>query len=133
MRQTEKKARIVHPHAWVWEGLEQEPGFVLRSMFGAKAVYLDGKMVLCCSSGEEPWNGVLVCTGREHHAALQAEFPALVEHPILGKWLYLSEENAQFERLAGRLARLVKGRDPRIGIVPKPKRPRKAKGSWLSG
>jgi len=133
MRPSEKKAKIVHPLAWVWERLEQEPSFVLRSMFGAKAVYVEGRMMLCCCSGKEPWNGVLVCTERMHHAALLKEFPSLVEHPILGKWLYLSEETGQFERLAGQLVKLVERRDPRIGIVPKPKRPKQAKGTWLSG
>lgn len=117
-------ARVVHRHAWIWEPLEGEPGFVLRAMFGAKAVYLDGKIVLCLSTGKEPWRGVLVPTDREHHDALRAEFPALVVHPILGKWLYLPESAETFERTAIALVTLVRRRDPRIGVIPKPKKRR---------
>ncbi len=112
------RARPVHPLAWIWEPLETDPTFVLRAMFGAKAVYLGGKMMLCCCAGEEPWRGLLVCTDRTRHPALQADFPALVPHPVLPKWLYLPEAAASFERDATRLAALARARDPRLGIVP---------------
>ncbi|MBI5422748.1 MAG: hypothetical protein HZA32_01590 [Opitutae bacterium] len=119
--------RTSHPHAWLWEPLENEPGFVLRTMFGAKAVYLDGKIVLCFSTGDEPWRGLLLPTHREHHAALRAEFPDLVVHSVLGKWLYLPEAAASFERTAQTLVALVRRRDPRLGVVPPPKKRRAAK------
>ncbi len=115
-------ARVIHRYAWLWEPLESEPGFVLRSMFGAKAVYLDGKIVLCLSTGEEPWCGLLLPTDRAHHAALCAEFPALSIHPVLGKWLYLPESAAAFERTATALVQLIRRRDPRLGVVPPKKR-----------
>lgn len=108
----------VHRHAWLWEPLEAEAGFVLRAMFGAKAAYLDGKLMLCFCAGEEPWCGVLVCTSREHHAALQADFPLLASHPILPKWLYLPESADAFERVASDLVRLARRRDPRLGVEP---------------
>lgn len=94
-----------------------DPSFVLRAMFGTKAAYLDGRLHLCFCANEEPWRGVLVGTERIHHASLQAEFPSLVSHPILGKWLYLSEERDDFESAARRLVALARRRDPRIGIV----------------
>ncbi len=94
------RARPVHRHQWLWEPLETEPGFVLRTMFGAKAVYLDGKLMCCFCAGDEPWRGMLVCTDRTRHAALQAEFPDLTPHPILPKWLYLPETADRFERAA---------------------------------
>jgi hypothetical protein len=119
-------ARVVHRHAWIWEPLESEPGFVLRAMFGTKAVYLDGKIVLCCSADEEPWRGLLVPTDRDHHDALRAELPALIVHSVLGKWLYLPESADAFERTATALVQLVRRRDPRIGVVPKPKKRRVA-------
>lgn len=119
--------RPAHPHAWLWEPLEREPGFVLRAMFGAKAVYLDGKIVLCFSTGEEPWRGLLVPTHREHHAALRADFPDLAVHSVLGKWLYLPEASASFERTAQTLVTLVRRRDPRLGVVPPPKKRRAPK------
>ena len=118
------RARPVHRHAWLWEPLESDPTFVLRAMFGTKAVYLGGKLMLCFCAREEPWRGVLVATEREHHAALLGEFPALAPHSILPKWLYLPETADIFERTATRLVRLARQRDPRIGVTPKPKKAR---------
>lgn len=119
-------ARVVHRHAWIWEPLESEPGFVLRAMFGAKAVYLDGKIVLCFSTSEEPWRGLLVPTDPSRHDALRADFPALIVHSVLGKWLYLPESVDAFERTATALVTLVRRRDPRIGVVPPPRKRRSA-------
>lgn len=112
------RIRIVHPYAWLWEPLETEPSFVLRAMFGARAVYLDSKLMLCFSAREEPWRGVLVCTERAHHAALLGEFPALAPHPILPKWLYLPESVDAFETVAARLVSLARKRDSRLGVIP---------------
>lgn len=117
--------RRPHPYAWLWEPLESDATFVLRSMFGAKSVYLDGKIVLCFSAGEEPWRGVLVCTDTGRHAALQVDFPELTPHPILPKWLYLPERHDRFEPVAASLVRLARRRDPRLGVVPKPRRTRR--------
>jgi hypothetical protein len=125
----ERPARRVHPHAWLWEPLETEASFVLRSMFGAQAVYLDGRLMLAFCAGEEPWRGLLVCTDREHHAALLREFPELTPHPILPKWLYLAEAGARFEAVAQTLVRLARQRDPRIGVVPRPRGPGKPAAS----
>ena len=111
-------ARPVHRYAWLWEPLQDEPSFVLRAMFGTKAVYLGGRLTLCFSAQAEPWRGVLVCTDRPHHAALMAEFPDLAPHPILPKWLYLPDAAATFERTAERLVARVRQRDPRIGVEP---------------
>jgi hypothetical protein len=118
-------ARRPHRHAWLWEPLETDATFVLRSMFGAKAAYLDGKLMLCFCAGEEPWRGVLVCTAREHHAALLAEFPALSPHPILPKWLYLPESTDSFESVATKLVTLARRRDSRLGVAPQPKKRKK--------
>ena len=46
--------RKVHPPAWLWEPMEEDATFFLRSMFGSKAVYLDGKVMLYFSSKGEP-------------------------------------------------------------------------------
>ena len=121
------KARPVHPHQWLWEPLENEPSFVLRAMFGAKAVYLDGKLMLCFCASEEPWRGLLVCTDRPHQASLLTDFPDLAPHPILPKWLYLPESADTFERSAPRLVALARRRDARIGVIPQSKRPGRAK------
>lgn len=121
------RVRPVHPYAWLWEPLESDPTFVLRSMFGSKAAYLDGKIMLgFMARGEDPWRGVLVCTDHIHQAALQAEFPDLVQHSVLPKWLYLPESADAFEKTGERLVALVRRRDPRIGVVPKPRKKGKA-------
>ncbi len=122
------RVRPVHPHCWLWEPLENDPTFVLRSMFGAKAVYLGGKLMLCFCADDEPWCGMLICTDRTRHAALQAEFPELMAHPILPKWLYLAETAERFERTAARLVELARQRDLRIGVTPQPKKRRVAAG-----
>lgn len=118
MPRPRESARVIHRHAWLWEPMERDPRFLLRTMFGAKAAYLDGKLMLCFCAGDEPWRGLLVCTSREHQAALRADFPALAPHPILPKWLYLPEADDAFERAGPRLVALALRRDPRIGVLP---------------
>lgn len=121
-------ARVVHPYAWLWEPLAEEPSFVLRPMFGTRAVYLDGRLMLCFSPRQEPWRGVLVATSPEHHAALLAAFPGLRVHPVLAKWLYLPESDDAFERTAVALVQAVRRRDPRIGVQPPAKKSRRPHG-----
>lgn len=118
------KVKRVHPHAWLWEPLESEPSFVVKAMFGTKAAYLDGKLVLCFSAQAEPWRGVLLCTEHINQESLMAEFPALKPHPILPKWLYLREALDEFESVAERLVKKVRSRDERIGVSPKPRKRR---------
>jgi hypothetical protein len=112
------RATRIHPYAWLWEPLESDPSFLLRSMFGTKAAYLDGKLVLCFSAGKEPWRGLLVATDRDRQASLVEEFPELKPHPVLPKWLYLPDASDTFERVAERLVALARRRDPRIGVLP---------------
>jgi hypothetical protein len=97
-------------------------------MFGARAMYLSGRLMLCFVARQEPFRGVLICTERDHHAALVDEFPLLKPHPVLPKWLYLRDTSPGFERIAERLVRLAQARDPRIGIVPPPRRRRRTRG-----
>ena len=126
---TASALRPVHRHQWLWEPLQSDPTFLLRSMFGTRAAYLDGRLVLCFCARQEPWRGVLVCTEREHQASLRAEFPSLLPHPILPKWLYLPESSDAFESIATRLVRAARARDPRLGIIsPKGKTTRRRRG-----
>ncbi|MGC4071145.1 MAG: hypothetical protein QM760_01230, partial [Nibricoccus sp.] len=60
---------------------------------------------------------MLVCTFHEHQPSLREEFPALVQHPVLKKWLYLPESSDNFERVARQLVRLVKAGDARLGFA----------------
>jgi hypothetical protein len=119
------QVKRIHPYAWLWEPLETEASFVLKSMFGSRAVYLEGKLVLCFSANEEPWRGVLICTDKTHHESLMTEFPSLTPHPVLPKWLYLPESLNDFESTAQRLVKSVRSRDSRIGVAPQPKKRKK--------
>ena len=94
-------------------------------MFGAKAVYLHGKMQLCFFAKHEPWRGILVCTDHSNHASLVAEFPSLSPHPELSKWLYLPEAADDFEAVASRIVRLISLHDERIGVESSPKKKRR--------
>ena len=122
------KTKPIHRHLWLVEALEDEPTYLLKSMFGTKTVYLGGRMVLCLADKQEPWRGVLVPMERDQHAALIKDRPVLAPHPVLPKWLYLPETTDSFETDAQWLVQQIRKRDPRIGIVPpasKKKRARK--------
>jgi len=123
------RPRIVkppHPLEWLAEPLLEQPSFVLKSWFGGRTLMLHGLHTLFLTTQGEPWQGVLVCTFHEHQPSLLAEFPALRQHPVLKKWLYLPESSDTFESDAKHLVRLTLARDPRIGIPPSPKKKRTA-------
>ena len=113
---------------WAFDDFSHEMSFVSRNMFGCRAAYLDGKlvMVLAEDAKRKEWYGVLLPTEREFHASLQAQFAGLVEHRILPKWLFLSANREDFEDEVARFGRLIARRDPRFGVIPKPKQ-RKSK------
>ncbi|OZI40474.1 hypothetical protein CEG14_01520 [Bordetella genomosp. 1] len=121
------RQRAPRPHSllWIFEPLAADPGYEQRRMFGCEAAYLDGNLCLAVADRGEPWDGLLVCTAHVHHPALMAELPALQPHPVLGKWLYVPQGHEAFEATAARLAECVRQRDPRIGIPPRARGPRK--------
>jgi hypothetical protein len=109
---------------WLFEPLEPDPRFVCQKFFFFDAAYLEGRLYLALVDREEPWNGLMVCTSREHHASLQADFSQLIPHSVLGKWLYLSQFHPDFESVAPELIMLAKKRDRRLGVeAEKRKRP----------
>lgn len=122
-----KIVRPEHPLAWLTEPLADEPTFELKSWFGGRTVMLNGKHHLFLTCQGEPWQGILVCTFHEHQESLLREFPSLVQHPVLKKWLYLPETTDTFERDAKRLIKLARARDPRLGILPSPRKKKKVK------
>lgn len=118
-----------HPFHWLIEPLFDDPSFIEKRMFGSRGIYLHGRLVLVLSAqGEADWQGILVATEREAHSSLISEFPALTEHPILGKWLYLPEVCDRFESVAMSIVNRVLADDPRIGVVTAPKSRRGKKG-----
>ncbi|WGS53026.1 hypothetical protein LFL96_33180 [Paraburkholderia sp. D15] len=112
---------------WIFDAFERDPTYLRKRMFGSDAAYLDGLLCLIAADRGKPWSGLLVCTSHDRHAALIDTLPALRPHPVLGKWLYVPQDDAEFETTAAELTALVLARDPRIGVEPKPrKRSRKA-------
>jgi hypothetical protein len=115
------KIKPKNPLLWIFEPLEDDPRYFQRKFFSFDTAQLDNRIYLAVYSGEEPWNGLLVCTSREHHASLLKQFPQLVSHKVLGKWLYISQSHPEFESVALDLARLARKRDPRLGVESKAK------------
>jgi len=126
---------------WIFECLEDQDSFFTKKMFGGLAVYFNGRMVmlLCESPGDtewrgatypfEIWNGLLLPTEREFHQSLQKDFPNLVNHPVLPKWLYLPMSDPNFEETALQVANQIEKKDERFGILPKEKSKPKKKQS----
>jgi hypothetical protein len=115
-------------HEWILDPFVEHPTFFTKGMFGGLAAYLfERQMVLLVEptkSGRWNWHGVLVCTDYKHHASIQAEFPALLPHDVLGKWLFIDSAHEDFESTMEAVARQIAGNDPRFGIVPKSPNPR---------
>lgn len=112
-------ARSRHPLDWVSEPLAEQPSYLRRKLFGCEAFYLAGRLVLVTTARAEPWNGLLVPTERQHHESLRREFASLSAHPVLPKWLYLSQSDESFEETAVAIVERILGSDPRIGVEPK--------------
>jgi hypothetical protein len=124
-------SKIRNSLLWIFDPFEREPGYICKRMFGSDAAYIDGLLCLIAADREKPWNGLLVCTSKERHDALIEEVPALRAHPVLGKWLYVTQDDPAFEDTAAQLTALVLARDARIGVEPKPRKPRKGRVNSL--
>ena len=110
-------------HEWIFEAFAEHPTFFTKRMFGGLAAYLFERQMLLLieptKSGRWKWHGVLVCTGHEHHASIQAEFPALAPHQILRKWLFIDSTHEDFESTIIAVAKQVANNDARFGILPR--------------
>ena len=125
MKDFKFQAKAVHPLEWLFEPLESQSTYIRRKMFGCEAAYLNGRLMLILAAGEEPWNGVLIATCREFHAELQSQWAAVQSHPVLGKWLYVSQNDPAFESTATAVVASVLRGDTRIGVEPKPRKSKK--------
>ena len=112
------KSSCIHPFDWVAAPLREASSYIERMMFGCRACYLHGRLVLLLAARAEPWKGLLVPTDLTQHAVLQREFPALEPHPVWGKWLYLPESTDDFHGIATTLVERIAVNDLRFGIVP---------------
>jgi hypothetical protein len=121
-------------HEWIFEAFSEHSTFFTKSMFGGLAAYLFERQMLLLveptKSGRWNWHGVLICTDYRHHASIQAEFPALLPHGALRKWLFIDSTHEDFESTMDRVAQRVASNDPRFGILPAtPKRRTNRRGS----
>ena len=118
---------------WILDPFLEQPTFFSKRMFGGLAVYLFERQMLVLveptKTGRWKWNGVLICTDREHHKALQSEFPALQPHDFLGKWLFIDSLHDDFESTMEAVAKRIARNDPRFGILPKAAKSRSASSS----
>jgi hypothetical protein len=110
-------------HEWIFEAFAEHPTFFTKRMFGGLAAHLFERQMLLLveptKSGRWKWHGVLVCTDHEHHASIQAEFPALMPHQVLKKWLFIDSTREDFESTMEAVAMKIAVDDRRFGILPK--------------
>ena len=62
---------------------------------------------------------MLIATDHEFHDAIRQDFETVVQHPVLKKWLYVSQSAEDFETLASGIVEAVRTNDPRLGVEPK--------------
>jgi hypothetical protein len=127
MTSQSKKKKPKNPLLWVVESIMEEPSFLDRAWFGCRAIYLHGRLMLVLCSGEEPWNGLLIATEHEFHDSIRQEFENVVQHPVLKKWLYLTEASEDFESVSSDIVEAIRIGDQRYGVEPKERRSRKRK------
>jgi hypothetical protein len=124
------KPRKHFPHEFVLDAIAALSPRT-NPMFGCLAVYIGDKIVLILRDKPAPDadNGVWLCTTEEHHESLHREFPNMRSIRVLGKkvtgWQVLPVDAPDFEEAVLRACDLILARDPRIGKLPKPRRPSK--------
>src|ERR1700691_3881155 len=137
------RARLPSPDELLFTPRKQKPvpfPFVLdalapadpytRPMFGCTAVYVGEKIMLILRDKPEPAgsNGLWVATTENHHASLRRELPSMRSIAVLGPgvtgWQMIAWDAPSFEEEALRAVALMLAGDPRIGKVPKARRPR---------
>ncbi len=114
-----KAKKMEYPLRWVVESIEEERSYLEKPMFGCLAIYLHGRLSLLLSSGDEPWNGLLIPTDHQFHESIKKDFNDVLQHPVLKKWLYLPERSENFETVALDIVEIIKINDPRFGVEPK--------------
>ncbi len=125
---TARKPRTI-PFEFVLDELaDLEPW--TRPMFGCTAVYVEERIVFVLRDGKkDDDNGVWVATTKEHHGSLRRELPGMRSIAVFGVgvgetgWQVLPLDADDFEESVLRACALVRAGDPRIGKVPKPRKP----------
>ena len=122
---------------WILDAFAERPTFFTKRMFGGLAAYLHDRQMLVLAeptkTGRWKWHGVLICTGFEHHASILADFPELMPHRALRKWLYIDSTHDDFESTMEAVARCMVRNDQRFGIVPRTASRKKKRRSVSAG
>jgi hypothetical protein len=125
-----KKPKKSIPYEFVLEALSRMD-LHTRPMFGCTSIYVGEKIMLVLRKKEKTDDdtGIWVCIPDEHVIEMKEAFPMLrgvsfFEDPN-SAWQTLHESEPEFEELALKLCALIRKRDPRIGRIPKRKKPKK--------
>ncbi|MEL6926842.1 MAG: hypothetical protein AAFO94_22570 [Bacteroidota bacterium] len=101
-----------------------------KKMFGNTSIYIGDKIYLATrKSDKNPLdNGIWIGTALEHHDSLKAQFPSIGHLRIykIKKWLLLPADAEDFEEVAISLCDLIKQEDPRLGVVPAPRKKKRS-------
>lgn len=113
---------------WIFQVFEDHASFFTKRMFGGLAAYLFGRQMMVLveptKTGRWKWHGVLICTEHAQHPSLIKEFPQLVPHHIVKKWLYIDSGHEDFEPTMERAAAAIARDDQRFGIEPRARKER---------
>ncbi len=125
-----KKIKKTIPFNFVIDNLFAiEP--IVKSMFGAYAIYSGEKIVLILRDKNDEDSGVWLATIPEHHASLKKDFPSMRSIKVFGSnessWQVLPANSDDFETSVNLLCDFILKGDVRIGRIPKPKKTKKLK------
>lgn len=108
------------PNELLWiEDLLQNKNLHRKPMFGGFGYYDGDKMMIASfeSQGDtthrgqkysfEIWNGLLFPLEKEFHQKALKQFPILINHPVLPKWLYLPLQTENFDDLATSIIKAI--------------------------
>ena len=123
-----KKIKKTIPFNFVIDNLfAVEP--IVKSMFGAYAIYAGSKIVLILRDKNDDDTGVWLATTPEHHTSLKKDFPNMRSIKIFGSgetsWQVLPADADDFETSVNSVCELILKGDERIGKIPKPKKSKK--------
>jgi hypothetical protein len=116
------------PHEFILDELESVFPYT-KPMFGFTGVYVGQKIVFALRERDNvpDDNGVWIATVGEHHESLRKLLPSMRSLAQFGPgptdWQVIPSDSLTFEEEVLRACELVLKHDPRIGKIPKVRRP----------
>ena len=123
--------KAVIPFYFVLENLNKLQ-IEVKAFFGCHALYIGEKLILVLRNKKDypSDNGVWLGTEHQHHESLQQIFPNMRSIELFGKppttWQNLPLDAPDFEESVNLACDLILKNDPRIGKIPKKKKPKKS-------